>query len=173
MGAMANRPVAIEMAQRGDARVIATMSRDLIEVGLGWSYPPDRVRRLIADRNSVALVARAGGGIAGFAIMEFGDERAHLVLLAVDPQHRRMGIGRRMMEWLLQSAAVAGVESVHLELRANNREAACFYAAIGFEATLRMPGYYRQREAALRMVRVLRAPGTAVAQWQPPSLRAR
>src|SRR5256885_10067329 len=45
------------------------------------------------------------------SIMEFGDERAHLVLLAVRPSHRRSGIGQRMVEWMLESARCAGIRS--------------------------------------------------------------
>jgi ribosomal-protein-alanine N-acetyltransferase len=161
------------LARADDARAIATMSRDLIESGLGWSYPPERVRRLIASTDTVALVARAGATLAGFAIMEFGADRAHLMLLAVSPPHRRQGLGRRLMQWLLQSAQVAGIESLHLELRLSNQGAAAFYRALEFGATLQVPGYYQQREAALRMVRVLRAPGLVVPTWQPPWLRAR
>ena len=45
------------------------------------------------DADSVVLTARHGPVVAGFAIMRYGDERAHLNLLAVDPEHRRRGIG--------------------------------------------------------------------------------
>ena len=34
---------------------------------------------------------------------------------------------------------------------------------------LLMPHYYRGKESALRMLRVLRAPGAVSYTWQPPS----
>jgi len=45
------------------------------------------------------VVARRGRGgdarcLAAFAIMHFGDEVAHLNLLAVAPDYRRQGLGR-------------------------------------------------------------------------------
>ena len=108
----------------------------------------------------------------GFAIMEFGDERAHLVLLAVRPSHRRLGIGQRMLDWLLESARVAGMASIHLELRAGNDAARRFYRAMGFYETVLVPGYYRsgegRKEGALRMLRVLRSPGPVPYTWRPP-----
>ena len=80
--------------------------------------------------------------------MTFGDDRAHLVLLAVQPSHRRRGIARRLLTWLLDSAAIAGMASIHLELLEDNVAARAFYRSLGFTETLRLPGYYRGRKAA-------------------------
>jgi len=148
----------MQFAQSGDASVLASMSRDLIEEGLGWRYRAQSVRQLIADQETVALVARAGEAAAGFAIMKFGEERAHLVLLAVLPVFQRRGIARRMILWLVESAATAGVATIHVELRARNAGAYALYRATGFAETLRLPGYYSGRETAVCMMRMLRPP---------------
>ncbi len=55
--------------------------------------------------------------IAAFAIMHFGDEVAHLNLLAVAPEHRRQGLGRQLMDWLTATAIEAGVFRINLEVR--------------------------------------------------------
>ena len=175
---MTPRAITIRLAEPRDAQPIALMSRDFIEAGLGWKYDAGRVLRAIRDRETLAVVAcesgkgAARGAISGFAIMELGDERAHLVLLAVRPSHRRLGIGQRMLDWLLESARVAGMASVHLELRSVNEAARRFYRAMGFYETVLVPGYYRsgegRKEGALRMLRVLRAPGPAPYTWRPP-----
>jgi len=156
--------VTLRLADVSDADTIAQMSRDLIESGLGWRYRTDRVRRLITRRDTSALVACDRSGTVGFAVMQFDDEHAHLMLLAVRPSHQRQGIARQMMQWLLQSARVAGMVSLHLELRASNRAALHFYRSLGFVQTLVLAGYYEQRESAIRMMALLRAPDAA-----PPS----
>ncbi len=117
----------------------------------------------------MALVTRDGPRIVGFAIMSFGDERAHLVLLAVRPSHRRRGIARRMLCWLVDSAAIAGTASIHVELRADNAAAYAMYETLGFAETFRVPRYYRGVETAVRMLRVLRAPGVVAPAWEPPA----
>jgi ribosomal protein S18 acetylase RimI-like enzyme len=89
--------------------------------------------------------------------MRFGDTRAHLVLLAVQSEHQRRGIGRRLVLWLLESARVAGITSIHVELRMSNMPAFAFYRALGFAETIRVHGYYRGRETARRMIRMLAA----------------
>jgi ribosomal protein S18 acetylase RimI-like enzyme len=175
---MTPRAITIRPAEPRDAQAIATMSRDFIESGLGWKYDAARVLRAMRDRETLAVVACEGaknaakGVVAGFAIMEFGDERAHLVLLAVRPSHRRLGIGQRMLDWLLESARIAGMASIHLELRTGNDAARRFYRAMGFYETVLVPGYYRsgegRKEGALRMLRVLRTPGPVPYTWRPP-----
>jgi [ribosomal protein S18]-alanine N-acetyltransferase len=176
---MTPRAITIRLAEPRDAQAVAIMSRDFIEAGLGWKYDAARMMRAIRDRETLAVVACEGakpggarGALAGFAVMEFGDERAHLVLLAVRPSHRRLGIGQRLLDWLLESARCAGMASIHLELRANNDAARRFYRAMGFYETVLVPGYYRggegRKEGALRMLRVLRAPGPVPYTWRPP-----
>ncbi len=166
---MSTVDVALRLACRDDARAMALMSRDLIESGLGWSYPPERVRRLIDESDVASVVARRNGQLAGFGIMRFGDDHAHLVLLAVRPAHQRSGIGRRVVDWLLESAAVAGVASIHVELRAQNKSGFAFYQALEFAETMRLTGYYSGRETAIRMLRMLRSPLAAQETWRPPT----
>jgi [ribosomal protein S18]-alanine N-acetyltransferase len=155
---MAAHAVTLRLACAQDAPAMASMSRDLIEAGLGWRYSPQRVAGLIADSETCSLVAHDGVRLLGFALMQFGDERAHLSLLCVLPERQRRGIARRLLNWLLDSARVAGMVSVHLELRADNEAARLFYRAMGFSETVLVPGYYDGRFAARRMLRVLRAP---------------
>ena len=165
---MATIDVEISLARPSDAEALAIMSRDLIESGLGWGYRPERMSQLIAARETSTLVAHQRSRCAGFAIMTFGEERAHLVLLAVQPGHRRRGIGRALIGWLLASATTAGLSSVHLELLEDNAAARAFYRSLGFTETLRLPGYYRGRKAAVRMTLVLRSPALRAPAWQPP-----
>ena len=131
----------LALAKPTDAREIAEMSRDLIEQGLTWSWTPARVQHFITGADSSVVVARRerprapqGGDrrIAAFAIMHFGDEVAHLNLLAVAPEHRRQGLGRQLMDWLSLTAIEAGVFRINLELRTQNIAARAFYAGLGF-----------------------------------------
>ena len=94
--------------------------------------------------------------MVGFAIMDYGDSQAHLSLLAVAPSHQRCGIGKQMMAWLEESALVAGIGTINVELRANNYAALDFYRALGFHQTAYIAGYYSGVETALRMSRDIR-----------------
>ncbi|HSD44282.1 MAG TPA: GNAT family N-acetyltransferase [Burkholderiales bacterium] len=150
----------LRLATLDDAAEIAAMSRDLIEMGLGWTWTAARVARNIRSASTLTVVAGAPGRLAGFAIMYFGDEHAHLSLLAVRPQWQRAGLGRRLVGWLEESALTAGIGTVRLELRASNRAARRFYARLGFAEVARVPAYYGGVETAVRMSRDIRR-GTA------------
>ena len=143
------------LARSSDAREIAEMSRDLIEQGLTWSWTPARVQHFICGADSSVIVARREQSIAAFAIMHFGDDVAHLNLLAVAPEHRRQGLGSQMMEWLTSTAIEAGVFRINLEVRTQNDAARGFYQRLGFDQLGVVQGYYQGREAALRMSRRL------------------
>ena len=154
------RPAAppLRPARPTDAPALAEMSRDLIEAGLDWRYTPRRMAALIGDPETMALVAGEGAQIHGFAIMQFGDDLAHLTLLCVRPAQRGRGLGRRLIEWLVASARVAGIASIRLELRADNAAALGFYRRLGFAETSLVPAYYGGRVAARRMALRLHQP---------------
>jgi ribosomal-protein-alanine N-acetyltransferase len=148
---------ALRLAVPPEATPIAIMSRALIEQGLpDWSWHPQRVGRAIRASDTSVIVAAHGSAIGGFAIMTFGDTQAHLNLLAVLPSQQRRGMGSRLLAWLEESALVAGIEKINLELRASNQAACCFYRSRGFIEAAYMPNYYQGRETALRMTRDIR-----------------
>jgi ribosomal protein S18 acetylase RimI-like enzyme len=167
------------LARANDAREIAEMSRDMVEQGLAWSWTPARVQHFITGSESSVVIARrdrnglhardrspngirpfiddrygaSRQGIDAFAIMQFGDETAHLNLIAVAPEHRRQGLGRLLMEWLTATAIEAGIFRIDLELRVQNHAARVFYERLGFDSLGTVEGYYQGSEAALRMTR--------------------
>ena len=157
---MIGRDIALRLAQPGDAQEIALMSRDLIESGLGWSWTRTRVARSIANRDTQSIVLCQGVRMVAFAVMFCGDEHAHLNLLAVRPEYQRRGLGTRMIHWLEETARVAGIRGVHLEVRARNQQARRFYRRMGFFEMALLPKYYRGIEAAVWMARDLRVVAT-------------
>ena len=146
----------VRLATHADVGEIAEMSRSLIESGLGWSWTRERVSRNLASPNTVSVVACDAERVVGFAIMYFGEEHAHLSLLAVRRTYQHTGIGRHLMRWLEESALVAGIGSIRLECRAGNRAARRFYERLGFIEVARIPEYYGGVETAVRLARDIR-----------------
>jgi ribosomal-protein-alanine N-acetyltransferase len=143
---MTNSDLTLHLARPANATTIANMSRVLIEYGLHWRWTAKRVEASIRANNVNVLVARIDDRIIGFGIMRYGDDDAHLDLLAVAPAYRRLGIGRQLLEWL---------EKCAVEVRASNEEARLFYQRMGYRPLTQLPGYYQGTEAALRMSRDL------------------
>ena len=152
---MTHSVLSLSLARHSDAQAIAKMSRILIEYGLRWKWTAKRVEASIRAANVNVLVARLETRIIGFAIMRYGDDDAHLDLLAVAPQYRRLGVAQQLLEWLEKCATVAGIFQIALEVRENNRGAQQFYERMGYHRLNLVSGYYQGTEAAVRMSRNL------------------
>ncbi len=132
----------IRLATAHDAPAIAEMSRRQIEQGLEWSWTPARVLACMADAATNVAVMPHADSIAGFGVMQYRDEGAHLALFAVHPMHRNKGLGRQLMAWLEKPARTAGLVRVRLEARADNAMAIAFYKKLGFSQRKLIAGYY-------------------------------
>lgn len=103
----------------------------------------------------MVLVANVDDRLAGFGIMKFRDEDAHLYLLAVTPKMQGVGIGRALLAWLEKSCRTAGMRHIRVEVRASNRKARFFYRRLGYRLIGQLAGYYDGRESAVVMVKTL------------------
>ena len=145
----------IRLARSADAPLIAAMSRDMIEVGLGWSWTEGRVLRSLGDQNTNVAVAYDEDDLVAFGIMKYRDDEAHLFLLAVRESHRRRGVGSALMMWLEKTALIAGIGVVCLEARSSNEIARTFYRGLGYQEIKVVQGYYRGVESAVRLAKDL------------------
>lgn len=141
----------IRLAAAHDASRIAELSRNAIEHGLPWRWTPARVLRCLADRSVNVVVAHDGASLAGFAIMKYRDEDAHLWLLAVAPAARRKGVASALMQWLETTARVAGTNLIWLEARRSNAPALAFYRQLGYRQLDVLPGRYEGIEDGVRL----------------------
>jgi len=152
----------IRLAASADATAIATLSRTAIEHDLPWRWTPQRVRRSIADANTNVIVAWQGDAFAGFGIMKYGDDAAHLLLLAVRTGARRHGVGTAILAWLERVALAAGVTRLRLEARERNAAALAFYRHHGWRVTATIAGMYLGVEDGVRLEKAI-GPGDAPA----------
>ncbi|MEI8250678.1 MAG: GNAT family N-acetyltransferase [Synechococcus sp. ELA057] len=88
-----------------------------------------------------SLVAMASGWLVV--------DELHVTLVAVDPRHRRCGLGRAVLAELLARGRRMGAVRATLEVAAGNSAALHLYAGCGFETAGIRRGYYRSGEDAL------------------------
>lgn len=82
------------------------------------------------------------GKMAAFAITQVVLDEATLFNIAVDPDYQRQGLGRALLEHLIDELEKRGVATLWLEVRASNAAAIALYESLGFnEATIRR-NYY-------------------------------
>jgi ribosomal-protein-alanine N-acetyltransferase len=141
----------IRLASERDARQIALMSKNYIEVGLGWSWTEKRILKNVRDKDSNVAVAHNDGRVAGFGIAKYGADEAHIVLLAVNRESRRKGVGTSLMKCIEKTALIAGIGVVYLEARLNNTSARKFYQALGYKEIKTEPGRYKGIETGVHL----------------------
>jgi ribosomal-protein-alanine acetyltransferase len=80
--------------------------------------------------------------MAAFAITQIVLDEATLFNIAVDPAFQRRGLGRELLEHVIDEVEKRGVATLWLEVRASNAAAIALYESLGFnEATIRR-NYY-------------------------------
>lgn len=105
-----------------------------------WSY-----NSLLGElSNDVAyyVVAVDGDEVCGYAGMWVMFDEAHMTNIAVDPEHRKQGIARKMILHLMKTALDKGAERMTLEVRENNHNAQRLYASLDFAYAGTRKHYY-------------------------------
>jgi [ribosomal protein S18]-alanine N-acetyltransferase len=96
------------------------------------------------EQNKVArcTAMRSAGRVVGYVCLwEIGHE-IHITNLAVHPQWRRRGVGRRLLAFAMAEGIARGVTLAFLEVRPSNAQALKLYEGLGFQVIGRRTGYY-------------------------------
>jgi [ribosomal protein S18]-alanine N-acetyltransferase len=86
-------------------------------------------------------VCEEDGKILGYTIMTMGVGEAHVLNISVDPNEQGKGVGRKMMESLIEKAK-SEAETMFLEVRPSNPGAIALYQKLGFNEIGTRKGYY-------------------------------
>ena len=97
--------------------------------------PMTGVRLVLAEQDG-------SGRPLGFALSRCVAGDAELLLLAVSPQARGVGVGRKLLQRFIDDATADGASRIHLEVRDGN-SAARLYESAGFAPAGRRSNYYR------------------------------
>ena len=108
----------------------------------------------LSKPSSFCLAAAIGGELVGYLICSRYDEAWHLMNVAVDPAHRRRGVGTALLAEMLGRPG-SEHDRYTLEARTSNTGAIELYERFGFTAAGTRRRYYQDTgEDALIMWRV-------------------
>ncbi|MEZ5741097.1 MAG: ribosomal protein S18-alanine N-acetyltransferase [Burkholderiaceae bacterium] len=100
--------------------------------------------------------------IIGYALVMRVLDEAHLLNLSIAASRQRGGLGRRLLQWVLDNTARQGASGLFLEVRPSNEIARELYVSTGFVQIGVRRNYYpapaNEREDALVMRCPLAAP---------------
>jgi ribosomal protein S18 acetylase RimI-like enzyme len=88
-------------------------------------------KKLSVDRD-LLLVATVGRAVVGTVMGGYDGHRGWVYSLAVDPEHRRRGVGTALVRRLEALLAERGCLKVNLQVRSSNTAVVAFYERLGF-----------------------------------------
>lgn len=121
---------------------------ELCDLVVPWNNPGKDIRRKIDEQPQMLLVCDeqdappvAGnaavtpgpGRIIGTVMVGYDGHRGWINYLAVHPERRRTGLGRRLMEEAERLLRLRGCPKINLQVRRSNTDVVAFYESIGFK----------------------------------------
>jgi ribosomal protein S18 acetylase RimI-like enzyme len=127
--------MSLRRATSADATVLANLNGQLIQ-DEGHRNPmsvPELVERMRSwlDGDYQAVIAEEHGAFVGYALFRRGPDHVYVRQLFVQRNTRRRGIGRNIVQWLIDNVA-EDVARLRIEVLVGNEAAKSFWKAIGF-----------------------------------------
>ncbi len=107
-----------------------------------WSWK-DYHKEINRD-DSLMIVAEVENKVSGFLVARFSTGEVDIFNIGVTPTHQKLGIGGRLLKYLLDKACKMSIESIWLEVRESNANAIAFYLKRGFKQIQIRKKFYSQ-----------------------------
>jgi len=122
----------VSAATIGDTEAVIALWQNC-ELTRPWNDPVADFQAAIANPASDILLLTEAGTLIATIMVGYDGHRGWVYYLAVHPDHRRKGLGKRMMEaaeaWLRER----GAPKIQLMVRSANADVIAFYEALGLE----------------------------------------
>lgn len=138
--------LSVRQAREDDLQRIAWLE----DAAFADPWPYDLLAYEFKHPRGFLLIATPGDSPAsGYAAFRHGGGEAEMLRLAVDPEERRRGVARSLVDRGLERLRQEKVQTCFLEVRMDNEGAINFYRALGFQRTGRRRSYYQDGTDAL------------------------
>jgi ribosomal protein S18 acetylase RimI-like enzyme len=118
--------------------VVACFNEAFSDYAVRFSMTAPQLREIVARRAVVFYLSVGvfdGGRLVGFTLNGFDGETAYDSGTGVVPSHRRQGLARGMMTFILPRLRDAGARRYLLEVIETNTRAVALYESLGFTTT--------------------------------------
>lgn len=124
-----------------------------------WTYSDFEDSLAKEDGTTVLLVAE-DIDVIGYLVLYTASGESEIVTIAVSPEARRKGVGRRLIDEVIAFSKKSSIyiEEINLEVRLSNEPAIKLYESVGFSVVGKRPNFYSNpKEDALLMKRIINA----------------
>ena len=119
-------------------------------LALNGLWTSDHWERELSDPQRICIgIAASADTLLAMACGWVVLDELQITVLAVDPEQRRRGLGRAVLQKLLVDASNAGVRQAILDVAEDNLAANSLYSSFGFQTIGRRARYYRDGKDAL------------------------
>jgi [ribosomal protein S18]-alanine N-acetyltransferase len=135
--------VAIEPVHAEAIDEIMSVMGTAFDPEFGEAWNASQCLSMFSLPGSGAIIARADGKACGFALIRTVLDEAELLMIAVGEHWQGKGIGRSILQSVVELAVTENVRKLHLEVREDNLAARHLYESDTFTVTGRRSAYYR------------------------------
>jgi ribosomal protein S18 acetylase RimI-like enzyme len=129
---MTTADVIIRPYEEADEQMVAALWRAVFPINRPWHDPLADVRRKIAQKDHLLLVALMHGTLIATVMVGYDGHRGWLYRVAVAATHRRQGIGRAMVRAAEERLRERGCPKINLQVEGGNRAVVGFYERLGY-----------------------------------------
>jgi ribosomal-protein-alanine N-acetyltransferase len=136
-------------AARGEDLTLICAIASASSFSAGWGLA--QLERELENSRALFLVAEEDKGVIGYGLLWIVEGEAQIFDLAVNPESRRRGVGKTLLNALIQRSRGRGCARATLEVSADNLAAQTLYQAAGFEVVGRRVKFYNDGSDAVLM----------------------
>ena len=126
-----------------DLDAVLEVSDAAFDPRFGEAWSGAQLRGTLTQPGSWLRLAVRGSLPLGFSLCRPLVDEAELLLIAVRPEARGVGVGRALLTSAVADAGDRGMSEIFLEMRDGNAAALALYRAVGFVEVGRRRDYYR------------------------------
>ena len=112
------------------------------------AWDKQAITDLLSQDMNKLLIARRENKVVGYCLYQQLFEQGEIFRIATHPDHQRQGIAAQLLERLFELLNEQGVESLLLEVRADNGPAIALYERYGFRVIHVRKDYYQAANQA-------------------------
>jgi ribosomal-protein-alanine N-acetyltransferase len=116
------------------------------DVGHAGSWTKESFEQDLQLSWSRLLIARLNGEVVAFCNYWVVADEIQILNVATHPAHRRKGIARQLLEFIIQLAPQQSIATLTLEVRKGNVSAQALYYKLGFLKVGERPRYYNDNQ---------------------------
>jgi len=133
--------VRLRAGAAGDLDEVMRIMSAAFDPSFGEAWTRSQCAGILPMHGVTLTIAENGRTPVGFSLVRAVADEAELLLLAVDPDEQRRGIGQALLDGFIAGGLAGGAHRLHLEVRDGN-PAMDLYRASGFSAAGRRRNYY-------------------------------